>query len=99
MDKDIVESKIRSLGLNWHLTKILLKRKGLIQKWKVKMSKLGDVLTVAIIELLARLQPLISKTDHVDLNQRMTKMLIDKSKMALDSSVRFLNCRKAAHQS
>ena len=58
------------------------------------MSKLGDVLNVAIIELLARFQPLISRIDHADLNQRMTKKLIDKSKMAVDSSVRLLNCRK-----
>ena len=52
-----------------------------------------DKVTVAIL-ILARVQPLISGIVHVDLSQRTTKVLIDQSKMAVDSFVSFLNRRK-----
>ena len=44
------------------------------------------------IECLARVQPLISRIVYVDFNQRTIKMLIDESKMAVESSKSFLNC-------
>ena len=43
---------------------------------------------------LARVQPLISRIAHVGWNSRTTEMLIDKSKMAVDSFFSFLNLRK-----
>ena len=43
LDKDIVEWKIRSRGLVWHLTENFLKREGLKQKLQMKISKLGDL--------------------------------------------------------
>ena len=42
-DKDIVEWKIRSPGLVWHLTKSFLKGDGWNQKLQMKISKLGDL--------------------------------------------------------
>ena len=51
-------------------------------------------MSFAIVEYLARVQPFISRMVHVDLNQRTTKVLIDKSKMAVDSSFSFLIRRK-----
>ena len=42
-DKDIVEWKIRSRGLVWHLTESFLKGEGLKQKLQKKISKLGDL--------------------------------------------------------
>ena len=43
---------------------------------------------------LARVQPLIPRIAHVGWNYRTTEMLIDESKMAVDSSFSFLNLRK-----
>ena len=43
---------------------------------------------------LARVQLLISKIVHVDLNQRTTKMFVDESNIAVDTFVSFLNNRK-----
>ena len=45
----------------------------------------------AIVEYLARVQPLISRIVRVDLNQKTTKIVIDESKMAVHSSFSFLN--------
>ena len=42
-DKDIVEWKIRSRGLVWHLTESFLKGEGLNQKLQMKISKWGDL--------------------------------------------------------
>ena len=39
-------------------------------------------------------RPLIFRIVHVDLNQRTTKMLIDKLKTAINISISFLHCRK-----
>ena len=46
-NKDIVKWRIRSQGLGWHVTRILLKRKDLNQKLKnfPKLFKLGKVVT------------------------------------------------------
>ena len=46
-DKDIVKRRIRSGGLGWHVTRILLKGKDLNQKFKnfPKLSKLADVVS------------------------------------------------------
>ena len=43
VDKDIVEWNIRSRGLVWHLTESFLKGECLKQKFKMKLSKLGDL--------------------------------------------------------
>ena len=47
MDKDAVEWRIRSRGLGWHATRILLKGENLNQKQK--MDKLGDVMSKAML--------------------------------------------------
>ena len=46
-DKDIAECRIKSRGLGWHVTWVLLRKKDLNQKLKrfPKLSELGDVVS------------------------------------------------------
>ena len=45
MGKNIVEWKMKSDGMVWHLRKILLRNMASSNGLKVQMSKLGDVLS------------------------------------------------------
>ena len=77
-----------SIGTTQHYILVILRHclTGLFKK-KLFFSNLVH----RDVEYLARVQPLISKIVHVDLNQRTTKMLIDESKMTVDSFSSFLN--------
>ena len=50
-NKDIVEWKIRSRGLVWHLTKSFLMGEGLNSNFKTKISKFGDVCVSKLVLL------------------------------------------------